>query len=372
MSKTIPRKAKHERILETLLEEIETGQYSAGEQLPTEFALAERFQASRPTVSRAMQELVRMGLVHRRVGAGTFVRQRAVDGRMVFGLLVPELGDSEIFEPICGYIARTIQRQGHALQWEDTNPGSRRRQATATAADACRGFIDRGVAGVFMAPFVTPPETENPNRTVVQTLRKAGIAVVLLDRDIVPFPQRSEFDLVAVDHLRGQARMVEHLIASGHRRFAFWLWKNAADTMQLRAAGIFRTLARRKLPVDPNLIQTCDPDDAQHVAQLMDALRPDAIMCENDVLAAHLMKTLEELGVRIPDDVSVVGYDDVRYAHLLRVPLTTVSQPCEQIGRAAAQLMLERIAHPDLPPRETLVTPSLAIRESAMTACDAR
>ena len=95
-------------------------------------------------------------------------------------------------------------------------------------------------------------------------------------------------------------------------------------------------------------------------------------MCENDVLAAHLMKTLEELGVRIPDDVSVVGYDDVRYAHLLRVPLTTVSQPCEQIGRAAAQLMLERIAHPDLPARETLVTPSLAIRESVSTARDAR
>src|SRR5690606_28475647 len=154
---------------------------------------------------------------------------RSGNGRLVFGLLVPELGDSEIFEPICGHIARIIQRQGHALQWADTNPStSHHRQAAETAADACRGFIEQGAAGVFLAPFVTPPETDNPNRMIVETLRRAKIPVVLLDRDIVSFPDRSELDLVAVDHLRGQARMTAFLIEQGYRSLGFWLWPNAA------------------------------------------------------------------------------------------------------------------------------------------------
>ncbi len=370
MSKTPVRKPKHHEILDTLLHEIGSGRYRDGQQLPTDVVLAERFSVSRPTVSRAVHELVRRGIVHRRAGLGTFVRQNPTNGRMVFGFLVPELGDSEIFEPICGHIVRTIQREGHALQWADTRSNSAHRQTAETATEACRGFIDRGVAGVFLAPFVTPPGMQSPNETIVSTLRKAGVAVVLLDRDIVPFPRRSDLDLVGVDHLRGQARMTEYLIGLGHRRLAFWSWKNAADTLRLRGAGFLQTVAEAGLPADPQLSQVCDPDDARSIAQLMDSQRPDAVMCANDVFAAHLMKTLEKLGISVPRDVSVVGYDDVRYAHLLRVPLTTISQPCEDIGSAAAQLMLERVAHPELPPREILVTPSLAIRESTAVACD--
>ena len=370
MSNAGLRKAKHQEIFDALLQDIETGRYRGGEQLPTEHSLVKRFNASRPTVSRAVQSLVQMGLVHRRAGSGTFVRQGAVNGRRVFGLLVPELGDSEIFEPICGHIARQIQRLGHALQWADSNPNSNHRQTAETAADACRGFVDRGVAGVFLAPFVTPPGTDNPNETIVETLRKAGIAVVLLDRDIVQFPQRSDLDLVGVDHVRGQARMTEYLIKSNHRRFGYWVWENVADTVQNRSAGILRALTAAGIPIDPQMIQPCDPTDRVQVTRLMKSQKPDAIMCANDVFAAHLMRTLEEMDIRVPEDVSVVGYDDVLYSHLFRVPLTTISQPCEKIGNAAAQLMLERIAHPELPPREVLITPSLSIRESTTSRDD--
>jgi LacI family transcriptional regulator len=356
---------KHRVIFEALLREIEAGCYGDGDQLPTELSLAQRFGASRPTVARAVQELVRMGLVHRRAGAGTFVRQTTLDGRLVFGLLVPELGDSEIFEPICGNIARAIQRQGHALQWADTNGSAHHRQSAESAAEACEGFIHSGVAGVFLAPFVTPPDTENPTPAVVSRLRKAGIAVVLLDRDFVRFPQRSDLDLVSVDHVRGQARMTEYLLGLGRRRLGFWLGRNAADTMQLRAAGMLRVLSARGLPLDRDIVQTCDPDDVEQVAHLYEARRPDAVMCANDVFAAHLIKSLEKLRINVPGDLSVVGYDDVRYAHLLRVPLTTVSQPCEQIGFAAAQVMMDRVRHSNLPPREVLLMPQLAIRESA-------
>lgn len=364
MSQTGTRKPKHQEILDTLLQEIDSGKYRQGEQLPTEFALAKRFQVSRPTVARAVQELGRRGLVRRRAGHGTFVLPRVSSDRMVFGLLVPELGDSEIFEPICGHIARFVQRSGHAMQWAHSNPGTHNRQPAETAAEACRDFIDSGVSGVFLAPFVTPPGTANPNRAIVQRLQQSGIPVVLLDRDIVLFPHRSDFDLVAVDHLRGQAQLTMHLIEQGHRQFVFWVWPNTANTIELRSAGMIRAMADADLVPEPDFIQSCDPDDAEQVASLFNRQQPDAIICANDVFAGHLMKTLEDLGLRVPEDVSVAGYDDVRYAHLLRVPLTTISQPCEQIGYAAVQVMMERIRHPDLPAREILVTPSLAIRES--------
>lgn len=364
MSQTAPRKPKHQEILDTLLHEIDSGKYTQGEQLPTEFALAERFQVSRPTVARAVQELGRRGLVRRRAGHGTFVLPRVSNDRMVFGLLVPELGDSEIFEPICGHIARFVQRSGHAMQWAHSNPASHNRQPAETAAEACRDFIDGKVSGVFLAPFVTLPGEPNPNRAIVQRLERAGIPVVLMDRDIVMFPKRSSFDLVAVDHLRGQARLTEHLIEQGHRRFVFWVWPNAANTIELRSAGIYRAMMDAGMTPDEDFIQRFDPDDAGEVARLMEEQQPDAILCANDVFAGHLMKTLEQLNIRVPEDVSVAGYDDVRYAHLLRVPLTTISQPCEQIGYAAVQVMMERIRHPDLPAREILVTPDLAIRDS--------
>src|SRR5690606_12097143 len=126
---------------------------------------------------------------------------------------------------------------------------------------ACRGFVERGVAGVYLAPFVTPSERANPNRKIVETLRKAGIAVVLLDRDIVPFLLRSDFDLVAVDHLRGQARITEFLIGLGHRRFGFWLWKHATDTLHQRSAGILPMLSKSRVPIEPSMVQACEPDD---------------------------------------------------------------------------------------------------------------
>ncbi len=367
----LPQQPKHKQIFETLLDEIQSGLYSAGDQMPTEVQLMSRFDVSRPTVTRAVQELVRLEFVVRRVGAGTFIRPRPSTGRKMFGLLVPELGDSEIFEPICGHIARVIQRAGHGLQWGDgSRQGPHRLQASA-ATEACRGFIESGVSGVFFAPFVMPAHDEDPNPVVIRSLQSAGVEVVLIDRDIVPFPERSEHDLVTVDHLRGQARVTNYLLGLGHRRLSFWTWEDSTDTMQLRGAGIQRAMAQSGIDFDPHCVQSCNPDDQEEVQRLLATHQSTAIMCENDVFAAHLLRTLDALQICVPDDISVVGYDDVNYCSFLRVSLTTVSQPCEQLGRTAAQVMLDRVAHPELSPREVLLTPKLVIRDSTSAPASA-
>ena len=96
----------------------------------------------------------------------------------------------------------------------------------------------------------------------------------------------------------------------------------------------------------------------------MDQLRPDGIVCANDSTAAKLMQSLEGLSYQIPDSVRIAGIDDVRYASLLPVPLTTMRQPCVEMGEMAIHLMLSRIAKPDLPARDLLLDCKLVVRES--------
>jgi DNA-binding LacI/PurR family transcriptional regulator len=97
---------------------------------------------------------------------------------------------------------------------------------------------------------------------------------------------------------------------------------------------------------------------------LLRARRPDAIVCANDMTAAALLQTLAELDVSVPSDVAVVGFDDVKYSRLLGPPLTTIRQPCEAIGQAALQVMLDRIREPDLPARTVLLETTLVVRRS--------
>lgn len=361
-----PRETKHQVVLNSLLHDLGTGRFQAGEKLPTEMELADSFAVSRPTVTKAVQELVQMGLVYRKAGAGTFVEETRTNQRRIFGLIVPELGDSEIFDPVCNQITNQIQKQGDFVQWAGTNSQPFHRESIEHVFAACRQLIEAQVSGVFFAPFVTPDETLNPNQKIVNGFRKAGIPVVLLDRDIEMFPQRSDFDLVGVDHLRAQARIASLLIETGHRRIAFWLWDNVANTIQLRIAGAQQVFLEAGIPFEQELIQTCDPNDMEQVSTLIQKLNPDAIMCANDIFAAKLLKTLDMIQISVPQDLSVTGYDDVQYATLFRVPLSTLSQPCEKIGKIAVQLMNERVKNPDLPAREVTLTPSLVIRESTM------
>jgi DNA-binding LacI/PurR family transcriptional regulator len=97
---------------------------------------------------------------------------------------------------------------------------------------------------------------------------------------------------------------------------------------------------------------------------MLDVAHPKGIVCANDVTAARLMQTLLALGRRIPEDVRIVGIDDVKYASLLPVPLTTMHQNCPAIGVIAMATMLERLEHPDLPTRDILVPTKLVIRRS--------
>jgi GntR family transcriptional regulator of arabinose operon len=357
------RHTKHREVFEHVLADIESGKFKEGERLPSEAELVKQFSSSRPTVARALRDLQNLGLVERKVGSGTYVRKvRKPNESWRFGLLIPGLGSTEIFEPICGQLARLAQRQHHTLLWGDF--GDKRGEADPLLMEqVCSSYIRQGVAGVFFAPLELTGDKDRINQSVIAALESARIPIVLLDRDIVAFPQRSRFDLVGIDNRRAGFLITDHLLKLGCGRVDFLARPDSAPTVSLRIAGDREALLVRGILHDPQWIHIGEPTDEEFVRKIT-ASGASAIICANDLTAANLMRTLDALGYPIPQKIRVAGFDDVRYAELLRPALTTIHQPCVEIGNIAMQAMLERIENPTFQPRDILAQPTLIVRQS--------
>ncbi|HUG41654.1 MAG TPA: GntR family transcriptional regulator [Longimicrobiales bacterium] len=353
---------KHEQVRRAVEADIASGRWGKGERLPSEAELVERFGVSRITVGRAMRELQREGVVERRAGAGTFVSHAESERGLSFGLLIPDLGETEIFEPICqGMMASPLARR-HALVWGSPNGGSERREERAW--HLCRQYVERRVSGVFFAPLELVPAKDEINLRISRALEAAGIPVVLLDRTVTPYPERGPHDLVGIDNRRAGYVMTEHLIRAGARRIAFVGVPDAAATVDAREAGYREALHRAGLPGEAGLAWRLDPAVRSEVEELMGSAGPDGIVCANDRTAARLMHTLLEGGHDVPGAVRMVGLDDLEYAGLLPVPLTTYRQPTRQLGAEAMAVMLQRVEGPGLPIRDVLLHGDLVVRRS--------
>ncbi len=358
---------KHSEISRHLETEIAAGKYGDGSRLPSEVRLVKQFGVSRPTVARALRDLETKGLIDRRAGSGTYVRSgsQRTSATRILGLLVPGLPSTEIFQIICGEIASLARVNEYGLLWGgSTNPREDVDASLKHTEEICKQFIERKISGVFFAPAELQPGQEQANTRLAESLREAGIPVVLIDRDLLDFPKRSDFDLVGIDNMAGGYLAAEHLIKLGSRKIFFVARPLSAATVDARIAGIREALVRNRIEPDPGWICTGDPADLKFVRSLVAGRRADAFICANDDTAAVLLRSMESEGVRAPHDVRVMGFDDVKYATLVSVPLTTIHQPCRDIAIIAYRTMMERLAEPTLPTRSISLTPRLVVRES--------
>lgn len=358
---------KHKEISRHLAAEIAAGKYAKGARLPSEAQLVKQFKVSRPTVGRAFRQLEQDELIERRAGSGTYVRNSspARTNSRTLGLLVPGLATTEIFQIICGEIASLARVQDYGLLWGgSTNPREDVDASLVHAEELCRQFIERKISGVFFAPAELEPGQEQANRRLAESLREAGIPVVLIDRDLRDFPGRSDFDLVGLDNMTSGYMVAEHLIKLGCKRLCFIARPLSAATVDARIAGVREALARHRIEPDGGWVRSGDPGDMKFVRSLTAGKQVDAFICANDFTAATLLRSMQSIGVRAPKDFRVVGFDDVKYATLVSPPLTTVHQPCRDIAVIAFRTMLERLAEPSLPARSIYLTPHLVVRES--------
>ena len=353
---------KYRQIYDTLKDAIGSGSYQAGQRLPSESELGKMFSTSRLTVNRALRELQISGLIERRVGSGSYVSaSKSLD--LSFGLLIPDLGGTEIFEPICRGMAELQMEQRHVLLWGRSPADPMAMEAQAR--ESCRQWIAAKVAGVFFAPLELTDKKDLVNSRIARLFDAAGLPLILIDRDLVPYPQRSNHDLIGIDNRRAGYVLTDHMLRTGCHRLIFVGRHKAAPSCVARAVGFREAVQDAGVEFRPEfVVDESDPTDIAQVRRIMDELRPDGIVCSNDFTAAQLMQSLDALGIKVPADVKMGGFDDVKYARFLPVPLTTIHQPCQEIGASALRAMVERVHNPSLPARDILLDFELVVRQS--------
>ncbi|MCF7675662.1 MAG: GntR family transcriptional regulator [Akkermansiaceae bacterium] len=365
---TAPVPTKHAELAAELRKEISAGRYGENGRLPSEIKLVERFGVSRPTVAQALRTLREEGLVTRRAGSGTYTcspqsPDLAIATRML-ALLIPDFGHTEVFQLIAGHLASLARHHEYGLVWGgSTLPKLDADTRLEHGEELCQQFVEKRIDGVFFAPYELVEGGYEANRRMVKRLRDAGIPVVLVDHDLTPFPERSEFDLVGVDNTGGGFLLGRHLIKLGCAKITFVVRPWSASTVDARHSGVGQAIHRYGDASCSLAFERGDVANPVFANKLM-AARPDAIACGNDHTAAVLIQSLGKLGIAVPRDVRVVGFDDAGFANLVTPPLTTVRQPCQEIAISAFRAMLDRLVDPSLPARSISLTPRLVVRES--------
>jgi LacI family transcriptional regulator len=346
---------KHTVIFQQLHEEIRDGTYRPGDRLPSEVALGRRFGASRPTVAQALRELQGLNLIERHAGAGSFIRGMKPPESGTLGLVADGLNATEIFSPLSVEITRAAQAAGWSVL-----VGSA--VADHSPEEIGQEWKARGVSGVFFAPIEHHPVREAVNRGLAERFMHHGMAIVLLDRDVSEFPGRSGLDLVAIDDFFAGFDLAAHLLDRRRGNIGFVARPMYPSTTDLRLAGVRAAVSR----VPSARIEFCvgDPTELGFVRAMLKRHQCDALICSNDATAAQLMQTLQAIGWRVPGDVFVAGFDDVRYARLLTPPLTTMRQPCAELGATAVATMVSRLRDMRAPARRILLRAQLVERAS--------
>jgi DNA-binding LacI/PurR family transcriptional regulator len=324
----------------------------------------QQYGVSRTTVTRTLRDLEHRGVIWRRRGSGTFVKevQRTVTDQ--FGMMVHGVEPGSIFLGVYESLARAVDQSGAHVVLTHLKAQS---NLAEEAAESAERMIARGVRGLFFLPHGISAGGDALNRRVIDLFNQANIPVVLLDRDICDFPQRSKYDLIGVDNLRGGYLLGQHLIDAGCERTIFFAENVAFSSARARWNGYRAAMEANGREAR----SVCgDPESAATILDAVQTYNADGIVCDNDRHAAIVMRHLLNARISIPEQIKLAGFDDTPTASLLAIPLTTVRQPAGAIALRAVSVMNDRIAHPHLPPVHVAVHCELIVRESTVLKSD--
>lgn len=351
---------KREQITQTLRERIEKGVFPRGSLLPSERHLATELGVSRLTLRRAIEPLVQDGTLENQPGRGTLVPDTNGDDAArlpwkIMALVLPDISN-RFFAEVAESVEYAALQQGYQILLCNS------RHQPHLEEFHLRQLAERGVDGVL---FSHDPHLEMPK--AFARLEAAGIpTVVLFTAERLP-----NCDSIALDDRAGVEQALRYLMSLGHRRIGF-VRPVAAGLVHLRETHYKDFLQQQQLcSPDASIIDILDRDETTIRKELEKLLnpnnldRPTAFLCGNDHVALMLMKQTGALGLKIPQDLSIVGFDNLRFVEHLSVPLTTVDQPKQEMGRRAAEMLFERInTKATTPPRHEVFRPHLVIRDS--------
>ena len=269
------------------------------------------------------------------------------------GLIIPDLMHS-FFAEVAKGIARKFEPLGYqiVISNSEENPDAELREIQV--------LLDRSVDGIIIAAAQS-----NVRGELFKILETRKIPYVLIDR----LPAGFEGHFVGGRDEEIGMMATEHLIDQGCRRIAH-LRGPGNSTGSGRLRGYRRALAKHQLEAPADYVVSGQHEDSTGYEGMRKLLgvspRPDGVFCYNDPVAAGAIKAILEAGLKVPDDIAVIGAGNVHYSDLLRVPLSTIDQSSTLIGETAADLLVECIeAKNPVSPRRVLIPPRLIARESS-------
>jgi LacI family transcriptional regulator len=267
------------------------------------------------------------------------------------GVLVPDLLNP-IVPPIVQGIEAVLGDAGYVVILANANHSQDREQLFLEV------FQVQQVEGIIAF-------TASEDASGLHGLTNEGVPVVLVNRAALD----SQIAAATPDNTVCSALAVEHLVSLGHTRIAHVAGPQTTSTGLGRRRGFDEALARAGLPVDPQFVveasRYTEDEGARCCNELLShAADFTAIVAANDLLALGCYDALEERGLRCPEDISIVGCNDMPFADRFAPPLTTINVARDRMGRCAAELLLELIADPHLPPKQIVIEPELIVRKS--------
>ncbi|WP_084958077.1 LacI family DNA-binding transcriptional regulator [Thermoactinospora rubra] len=299
--------------------------------------------ATRARVEQAIREL---GFVRH----GSASTLRAGHSRTI-GLSVIDIGNP-FFTDVAAGVEEVASERGYAVILGNSS-GARAKEERNLLV-----FAEQRVRGVLITP-----SDDDPAR--LEALKERGINVVLVDHPA----ERPDQCAVAVNDVAGGSLAVTHLLRCGAERIAYVTGPPSIRQCRERRLGAERALAAAGLDPAEALeevpMATMTARSGQQAADKLLHRLPDAVFCANDLLALGVLRGLLQAGVRVPEDVALIGYDDIDFASASTVSLTSIRQPTQQLGRVAAELLLDECDHPGTHAHQQIMfQPELVVRES--------
>lgn len=342
-----------------LRSEILDGRYNGGVRFPSEQALARRFGVSRSTITRAIDRLKYDGLVVSRKGAGSRVRFEKLGGSRCIGILVPGPETNDFYAGIVKGAQEKCRDLGYEPLLRRVTAADGKMCQRREAAAVARDFIDNHVDGVLLFPFSPLCGGYDVNAIILGAMCRKGIVVQLVNRSVAS--QNGETcDLVSIDNFAAGRRVAAHLAERGVRRCVFLDMTTQIESVNLRYAGLAAEFSRVHGGVLNRVAVRTQTGNA--VKAWLRRFRPQAFVCGGGVVSRWFVDTLHGIGVAVPRDVMVAGFDDVPSG--AEIGLTAIVQPLAEIGRTAIARLVERLKNPSLPRCTILLDAPLVVRSS--------
>lgn len=326
---------KYKQIVSWVTEEIAQKKLLPGNKLPSERELQELFQVSRQTVRRALEELEKKEITESFQGSGTFIKADTMRKERTMRIAVMTTYiDVYIFPAIIKEIEKLLSKSGYGLQIAVTN------NAVEKERMLLKGFLkDQSIDGLIAE--TTKSGLPNPNLDLYRQLQKAGISVLFLNS----YYEELDFPHVSMDDRMAGKLVTEHLLQCGHHKIA-GIFKADDGQGHKRYAGYIEALMNADIRVKGDRIVWIDTEELQTMrdgfARILKRVAGcTACVCYNDEVANKLIGICLEQGIKVPEDLSIVGIDNSDLSKFCEVPFTSAKNPVHDLGRIAAQKMLE-------------------------------